>query len=119
MHVNDMFPSDWLKAYDLKGKAHTVTIEKITKEQLWNRESRQNEDCWVLWFVNADKGLILNKGHAETIAEMYGPESNDWISKRITIVPKVEQIKGEQKEVVRVSPVKPATKPADKPEAQE
>lgn len=105
MNVNDAFPSDFLKADDLKGKTITVTIAKVTIEEIG--QGNQKERKLVLAFVGKDKRLVLNKTNAGTISKLYGGETDDWLMKSITLQPREVEYQGDMVWAIRVSLQKP------------
>lgn len=101
MDVNAMYPSEYLKASDLQGKDHTVTIQGIKMEKI----GRDDEPAKpVLYFRGAKKGLVLNRTNANTVAEIYGTETNFWMGKPITLGVSWVDFQGRQVEAIRVRP---------------
>lgn len=98
MNINDMFPSNYLKAADLKGQEPTVTISHIKQEQLGD------DNKVVLYFQGKEKGVVLNKTNATNIASMYGPETGDWIGKRVKLVVAWVDFQGRSVEAIRIRP---------------
>lgn len=76
-NVNDAFPSKYLKATDLKGRKIQADIDRITTEKVGD-DSKP-----VVYFAGKEKGLVLNKTNAMTIAAGYGPEFDGWLGKSI------------------------------------
>ena len=79
MNINDVFPSKYLKASDLQGKAVKVVIDKVTIEKM----GEDNKP--VLYFKGKDKAMALNKTNAQMIAAHYSPETNGWLGKEIKL----------------------------------
>lgn len=98
MRVSDAFPSTHIKASDLQDRDATVTIAKVTIEEI----GKDRENKPVLYFQGKEKGLVLNKTNAQTIAGLYGQETDDWVGKAITIFPTQTDFAGEQVECIRV-----------------
>jgi len=96
MNINDAYPSSYLKASDLMGKAVTVTISGCTIEDLG--EERKP----VLQFSGKEKGLVLNKTNALMISSRYGPETAGWLGKKITIHSEKVPFKGNLVDAIRV-----------------
>jgi hypothetical protein len=67
--INDAFPSNYLKAADLKGRNALVTIDRTEFEKIG--EDRK----LILYFVGQDKGMVLNKTNASNIAIVYGDDT--------------------------------------------
>src|SRR6187549_594613 len=86
MHVDQLWPSKYVKAQDLDGRTVTVTIREVKIEEMTNNEQKVKKP--VLYFNEAEKALILNKTNGRTIAALYGPETNNWTGQRITLFTK-------------------------------
>lgn len=99
MNINQVFPSKWLSAPDFQGREPTVTIAKITMEEV---EPGKIKPC--LWFHGKEKGLILNKTNASNIAFLYGEETDAWIGQQITMFATWVDFQGRSVEAIRVKP---------------
>ena len=80
MDINAAYPSKWLRAVDLAGKTVTVTINGVAMEQFQDGSSKP-----AMFFLNKDKGLILNKTNATAIADAYGGDTDAWTGKQIEL----------------------------------
>lgn len=107
MHINDMFPSKYVSAWDLKGKDVTVTIARISQAEEFNQETEKKETIWLLWFKGAQKAMRCKPVHAKAIAALYGPNNTTWIGKAITLYPTTVKAFGKVHDVVRVRDHKP------------
>lgn len=74
MRIDEVFPSKFLKAADIKGKKIKVQIANWAMEEVGDGKKP------VLYFAGKDKGLVLNKTNAQMIASVYGPELDDWVN---------------------------------------
>lgn len=101
MKVSDMFPSRYLTGSDLK-REYTVTIKELLHETV--QTSQGKKEFYVLYFDNAEKGLILNRTNAEAIAALYSDETNAWPGRRIVLYPVQIKVAGEQKTAIRIKP---------------
>lgn len=116
MHFKVLFPSLYLAAHDLLGRDVVLTIRRLVVEDL--KTERGTEKKPVVYFDETfkkaqaagtdEKRLVLNKTNAKTIAEIYGPEVNDWTGKRITVYATKVSAFGKETEAIRVRPVAPA-----------
>lgn len=98
-NINDAFPSNYLKASDLKGNEPVVTIERVAFEPV----GRQREMKAVLYFAGKEKGLVLNKTNATKITQLTGsPETDDWAGMRIKLYPTETEFGGESVECIRI-----------------
>ena len=106
-HYKRMFDDkEHLYAFDLDGREVTVTIEKVTAGELQGDKGRKSKKP-IVKFVNKEKKLALNKTNGKAIATMYGPDTDDWAGKQITIYPTTTEFGGETVECIRVKPQKP------------
>lgn len=106
MNINDAFPSDYLKADDLKGANVTVTIDDVSLEEIG--QGAQKERKLVLAFAGKKKRLVCNKTNATTIGKLYGTETSDWLGKPITLSPREVEFQGDMVWAIRVSLQKPS-----------
>lgn len=81
MNVNDMHPGKYLKA-DTMPKPILVTIDKIKREEM-----SDGKDKWVMYFREIKEGLVLNVTNSSTLAEFFGPETDDWERQKIVVFP--------------------------------
>lgn len=121
MHVDLLYPSDYLAAEDLKGRDVTLTISRLEHEKL-HREGGGSEWKWVLYFREMEerhkkdsrrpnKRLVLNKkAHPDALRALYGPETDDWIGKRITLYPTTTKFGRETVDCIRIREQKPPPK---------
>lgn len=80
MNIDNAFPSKWIRASDIKGREVNVTIAAIGTENFQDGSSKP-----TLHFVGKDKGMVLNRVNATMIAEVYGPETDAWVGKSVTL----------------------------------
>ncbi len=99
MKINDAFPSKYLAAADLNDRTVTVVIETIQMEVV-GEEPKQEKP--VVYFRGKQKGLVLNKTNATTIADMHGQDTDDWPGKQISIWPTQTEFKGSAVPCIRV-----------------
>ena len=120
MKMTDAFPSSFLKADDLGGKQVEVTIESVTMEELGQGADKQQK--LIIAFRGKDKKLVCNKTNANTIAGLYGDDTDAWVGQKIAIMPREVEFQGKSVWAIRVSLQKPAAakaKPAPEPEVGE
>lgn len=91
--LNEMFPTLWFKAEDLRsptGKGFvekTLTIAGLKLEEVGGNEdqNRPPDKKWAVQFKDETKSLILNKTNAQTIADALGDDSDDWLGSQIIL----------------------------------
>ena len=96
-----MFPHDYLCAADLREKEHTVTIESVSLADLQGDDGKKQKKP-IVKFQGREKGMVLNKTNARFIAKLYGPQTDQWVGKQVTIYPTTCKAFGETVECVRV-----------------
>lgn len=101
MNVHDLFPTRFIAAADLNGKAFTLTIRSITLEDMQSHDNKTVTKP-VAWFTNAAKGLVLNRTNCMTVAELYGPETDLWAGKAITIYATKVRAFGKLEDAIRI-----------------
>lgn len=94
--INDAFPSNYLKAADLKGRNVTVTMDRVEFEVLGDNKKL------ILYFEGKDRGLVLNKTNANNIANAYGDDTDDWIGKQIVLFEAMVDFQGRTVPAIRV-----------------
>jgi hypothetical protein len=110
MRTSDAFPSNYLRAADLKGKTPIVTIDRVVMETL-GRESKL-----VVYFRKAEKGLVLNKTNAMAIADLAGTEeTDDWPGKKIRLIQAMVEYQGKREPAVRVEDARGQVAPPKPP----
>lgn len=110
--LNDMFPSKWLKAADCDEADLILTISELRQESVG-----QGADAgmkWVCYFEETEKGLVLNKTNTNTIAKLYGDDTDDWEGKKIALYATEVEYQGQQSLGIRVRSRPPKVKAAAK-----
>lgn len=99
-----LFDSDWIRAWDLAGKARTLTIVKVEGGTIENPKAKTKTRKPVVHFKGAKKPLALNKTNAATIADMFGNDTDAWVGKTITIFPTTTSFGRETVDCIRINP---------------
>lgn len=104
MKVSEAFPSQYLKAADLNGRNVSLTIKNVDIETIGDDRKP------VAYFEGKEKGLVLNKTNANTIAFAYGDDMDEWRGGEIIIFPTTTDFQGRTVDAIRVKipPRKPA-----------
>ena len=104
MTRDEVFPSKYLKAADLKGKAHIATIVSAPYETLKGIDGKENKKI-VLYFKNAEKALPLNTTNFDAVCEVTGcPNTEDWLGKQIEVYPTKTLMGGKLVDCIRIRP---------------
>jgi hypothetical protein len=75
MKMSDAFPSMYLKAADFPTETRLI-MAHVQSETLGQGDNQDVKP--VLYFKDQEKGLVLNKTNANTIADQYGDDSEAW-----------------------------------------
>lgn len=62
-----------------------LTVACVEKEQLVGERGRK-QDRWVMYFREWEQGLPLSRPHFNVIAQLHGPDSDDWTDCRLRLV---------------------------------
>lgn len=101
-NINDAFPSNYIKASDLKGNEAIVTIERVEFEAV----GREKEMKGVVYFKGKQKGMVLNKTNAKKIIEISGSAiTEEWPGTQIKLYPTETEFGGETVDCIRIKPV--------------
>lgn len=103
-HYRVLYPSEYLNAADLiekSGGEAKLTIEKVEVEDVPGTDGSKKPKP-VVWFKGAKKRLPLPKTCAKKIAVMYGPKTEDWIGKSVTLYATTCMAFGQEVECIRV-----------------
>jgi len=116
MKISQAFPSDYMKAEtDIgpNGQDLSLVISGVSMADLGGGEMKP-----VLHFSNHQRGLVLNKTNANTIADIYGDDTDAWLGKTIQVGSQWVEFQGRQVLGLRVRPVFPNSPQAMAQQAQ-
>ena len=90
MHYKLGFKGQYVSAVELTNKSPTLTITSVVIEKV---ESMQKDDDGagkmkdkiIVYFAEADRGMVLNRTNAECIVALWGAETNGWVGHKLTI----------------------------------
>ena len=105
--IYDEFPSKFLKSSDLKGEVARVKIKEVVREQIGN------DNKLVMYFAGKEKGMVLNKTNALTIADAYSPDYEQWTGAEIEVFTMKVEMQGRMVDGLRIRV--PRQKPAQAP----
>jgi hypothetical protein len=98
MHIDQLYPSRFLRCADLNGQPMRVTIDGLKREEIGG------EPKFILTFTNGTKSLVLNKTNGKAIAKALGNETGAWRGKPIVLVPAQVDFRGDIVDAIRVRP---------------
>jgi hypothetical protein len=100
MDILECYPSEYLRAADLKGATPAVTIQTVEKMEVGS----SREEKPVLFFEGKGKGLILNKTNSTAIAEMFGRDTENWIGEKVVLFETSVAFQGKVVPAIRIRP---------------
>jgi predicted RNA-binding protein YlqC (UPF0109 family) len=108
MKLSEAFPSNYLKASDVGDDPIVLTIDRVEMVEL---ADGARKPC--VYFQEQDKGLILNKVNGNTIAAVYGDDTDDWSGQKVQLMSVPVEFNGRMVDAIRtrVRQAKPAAKP--------
>jgi hypothetical protein len=101
MKKHDVFPSKFLVAADLEGRARVLTIKSAPYETLKNKNGEEQKT--VLYFEEIRKAFPLNVTNWTKICEVTGEDDTDrWPGKQIEVYPTTTMMNGQETDCIRV-----------------
>ncbi len=103
------FPSKYLSAADLDDATPVVTVKKVVTETVGDDQKL------VVYFVDKEKGVVLNKTNANSLAELaHSDDTDDWPGTRVMLIVVKVEYQGKRVPGIRMEapPRVKATKPA-------
>lgn len=99
MNINQLTKSKYLKAADIEDDC-VFTIAGVQMEEIGQNEKKDNKP--VLYFEEEERGLVLNKTNINSIANLYGEETDEWVGKKIGLFIAPTTFEGRTVESIRV-----------------
>jgi hypothetical protein len=109
-HWKKQFNYEYLGSYSLDGKREViVTVNHLAQEKVTVQQGRK-EDCFVVYFREFDKGMILNRTNARAIEKVSGSGLiENWIGTQVTLyVEKGVKAFGDVVDALRIRDKKPS-----------
>ena len=110
MKIGTAFPSKYIKAADLGGKAHTLVIGEVKIEDVGGQGNEEDKPC--LYFVGRAKGCVLNRTNAMAIAARYGEDTDAWTNKEVIVYPDTTMYQGKMVDCIRMRVPVPLADPS-------
>src|SRR4051812_11942045 len=108
MKLNDVFPSNYVKAADIKGREVPVVIAEAKMEKLGDDQKL------VVYSQGKEKGLVCNKTNANRIAFLHGDDTDHWPGKEIVLAVEFVEFQGRTVEAIRIKPPQSRDKITDR-----
>ena len=89
-----------LKAEDLQKKKWPLTIKDVALAEI--PDAGRTKRMLELSFTETEKTLLLNKTNATSIEYIYGPDTDGWLGKQLTLYPTMVDFQGRSVEAIRI-----------------
>lgn len=101
-HWKKNFNYNYLGSYSLPvGKELVVTIKKTMIDKVKDEKGKE-KDCFVCYFDESDKPMILNKTNCKRIGKLYGDFIEEWPGKKIQLFSTKVSAFGDEVDALRV-----------------
>ena len=110
MNIDTAHPSNYIKSAELQGREFALVMDHVEIKELDDTNGGKTKKP-ILYFANAQKGLVLNVVNSNTIKDAYGSETDDWNGKKIILYATKVEFGGKMVDGLRVripTNVKPA-----------
>ena len=102
MQKNVALPSKYLNGSDVGAQQFTLVVKSIVMEKMENDGAMKP----VMYFTNAQKGLVVNATNWDNMALTYEDESENWIGKTVEMYTEATRTpNGQPTRGVRIRPV--------------
>lgn len=107
-HWKNQFNYDYLGAYSLPDGKDIILSIKETKKETVVGNNGQKSECFIAYFHENVKPMVLNKTNCKTIEKLFKtPNIEDWVNKQIQIGSTRISAFGEMTDCLRVRPFAP------------
>ena len=96
MRISAAFPSQYLKAADLQGQTIRIKISHVAMEDIGGDQKP------ILYFADTEKGMVLNKTNANSIAGVHGDDTDNWHGHTIDLYEAQVDFQGKSMPAIRV-----------------
>jgi hypothetical protein len=107
MNLDDLFPSKYMKASDIGDDSLSLIMDEVRIEEMSDGKRKP-----VLYFQNADKGLVLNKTNGNIIGAVYGKDADGWSGHPVSLISVPVDYQGKTVDAIRVRVRSQARKPS-------
>lgn len=104
MNANTLMPKEFLSGadvHDVKGKPTTISAVISGVRQV--EVGQDKETRWALTFKGTERKLTLNKTNLGTLIDQFGPETDDWTGKAISLVGTTTEYQGKRVKAIRIA----------------
>ena len=102
MNWEAMFQSDYIRAVDFGTRIFNGEIAEVRLCKLEDEKTGKEKDKGVVFFKGQPKGWVLCKTNAICLAAMFGPDTEAWVGKHVTLYSATVSVGKEKKPGIRV-----------------
>jgi hypothetical protein len=102
MRWEAMFKGDYLAAAEFGSREPTFTIADVRLVAMPDEKTGRDKDKGTVFFEEIPRGWVLCKTTAQCLAAMFGPETEGWKGKRVTLRAELVQFGRERVPGIRV-----------------
>jgi hypothetical protein len=99
---SDIFPSRFLKPNDIPTDPLTVTINRVEIVSVVQPSSGESMQRLSVFFDELDRPLVCNRTNFDSIAGLYGDETDHWRGKAIALFRTKTELGGAERDCIRV-----------------
>jgi hypothetical protein len=103
MREDEAFPSTFLRTADVKDRPRNAVISHVALETVGQGADAKTKP---VLFLEDDRPLVLNRTNWETLADAFGPDSDDWEGCEIRLYAAKTRYAGKPIDGIRVEAVK-------------
>jgi hypothetical protein len=101
---DDLFPSKYLKAADLKGRPLVVEIAEAPTETFKTGGGGEDRKTVLHFHGGRVKPLPLNMTNWDAVADIAGDDTDRWPGTQIEVFPTTTEMKGKIVDCIRIRP---------------
>ncbi len=109
-HYRLMYPTEYIAAPELQGRDVALTIKGVSIDEMPLAGKSEKQKRPIVRFVETDKKLVLNKTNAKIVAKLFGPQTAEWVGKRVALYPTTTKFGPETVDCIRVRDKVPPAK---------
>lgn len=108
--ISKTFPSRFLRGDEIVGHEVNVTISAVKLEKARNNQTQKDEEVYVLYFKDKDRGVILKKQRAQDVCMLTGSDDTDkWVGQTVCIYTEKKSAFGKIQNLIRFKEAAPLT----------
>lgn len=95
MHYKKLLEGDFIRAVDFGDRHLTRKIARVQLEKMFSEKKNKDVKKGTVYFEGMERGWVVNVTNSECLAQMFGPDTDGWIGKWVTLGAELVQLGGE------------------------